>query len=194
MSGSVNKVILVGNLARDPEIRNLGQDGAQVANLRLMTNESWKDKSTGERRQRSEGHDIVVFNEALIRTIRDYCKKGMQLYIEGSLQTRKWQDKDGNDRYSTEVVLQRYRGELTMLSRADDDSYDSRGGGDDQGSRETRGGGERGGGDRGGYRDGGSGGRGGQRDDRGGRGGGGGREQTSGRGGFDADLDDDVPF
>jgi len=120
MAGSVNKVILIGNLGADPEIRRLS-DGRPVANLRVATNESWKDKTTGERRERVEWHRVVIFNEGLCKIVEQYLKKGAKVYLEGQLQTRKYQDKDGNDRYSTEVVLQGFNSQLTML--------DSRGGG-----------------------------------------------------------------
>jgi single-strand DNA-binding protein len=117
MAGSVNKVILVGNLGADPEIRRT-QDGRPVANLRVATSESWRDKATGERREKTEWHRVVIFNENLCRVAEQYLKKGSKVYIEGQLQTRKWQDQSGQDRYSTEVVLQGFRGELTMLDRA----------------------------------------------------------------------------
>ncbi|MEX1109915.1 MAG: single-stranded DNA-binding protein [Dongiaceae bacterium] len=121
MAGSVNKVILVGNLGRDPEIRST-QDGTRVANLSLATSENWKDKTTGERRERTEWHRVVIFNDRLVEVVERFLKKGSKLYIEGQLQTRKWTDQSGQERYTTEIVLQRYRGELTML--------DSRAGGD----------------------------------------------------------------
>ena len=114
MAGSVNKVILVGNLGRDPEARSLNDD-SQVVNLSVATSESWKDKATGERRERTEWHRVVIFDQHLGKIAMDYLKKGSKVYIEGQLQTRKWTDQDGKDKYSTEVVLQRYRGELTML-------------------------------------------------------------------------------
>jgi len=120
MAGSVNKVILVGNLGRDPEIRST-QDGTKVANLSLATSESWRDKNTGERKERTEWHRVVIFNERLVDVVEKYVKKGSKLYVEGALQTRKWTDNTGAEKYSTEVVLQRFRGELTML--------DGRGGG-----------------------------------------------------------------
>jgi single-strand DNA-binding protein len=120
MAGSVNKVILIGNLGADPEIRRTG-DGRPVANLRVATSESWKDKATGERREKTEWHRVVIFNEGLCRIAEQYLKKGAKVYLEGQLQTRKWQDKEGQDRYSTEVVLQGFNSQLTML--------DSRGGG-----------------------------------------------------------------
>ena len=119
MSGSVNNVILVGNLGRDPEVRNT-QNGDPIVNMSLATSESWKDRTTGERRERTEWHRVVIFNENLGRIAQQYLRKGSKVYIEGQLQTRKWQDQSGQDKYSTEVVLQRFRGELTMLdSRAD---------------------------------------------------------------------------
>jgi single-strand DNA-binding protein len=114
MAGSVNKVILVGNLGRDPEIRSL-QDGARVANLSLATSESWRDKNSGERKERTEWHRVVIFNENLVKVAEQYLKKGSKIYVEGALQTRKWTDQSGAEKYSTEVVLQRFRGELTML-------------------------------------------------------------------------------
>jgi single-strand DNA-binding protein len=114
MAGSVNKVILVGNLGRDPEIRTT-QDGTKVGNLSLATSESWRDRNTGERRERTEWHRVVVFNERLVDVCEKYLRKGSKIYIEGQLQTRKWTDQSGQDRYTTEVVLQRFRGELTML-------------------------------------------------------------------------------
>ncbi len=114
MAGSVNKVILIGNLGADPEVRQT-QDGRPIVNLRLATSESWRDKSTGERREKTEWHRVVIFNENLGRIAEQYLKKGSKVYIEGQLQTRKWQDQAGQDRYSTEVVLQQYRGELAML-------------------------------------------------------------------------------
>ena len=141
MAGSVNKVILVGNLGRDPEIRST-QDGTKVANLSLATSESWRDRNTGERRERTEWHRVVIFNDRLCDVAEKYLRKGSKLYIEGQLQTRKWTDQNGQDRYTTEVVLQRFRGELTMLDGRQD-------------------GGGFGGGDQGGYSGGGAGGQGG---------------------------------
>ena len=117
MAGSVNKVILVGNLGADPEIRRT-QDGRPVANLRVATSDSWRDKATGERRERTEWHRVVIFNEGLCRIAEQYLKKGAKVYLEGQLQTRKWQDPQGQDRYSTEVVLQGFNSQLTMLDRA----------------------------------------------------------------------------
>ncbi|MBZ6078785.1 single-stranded DNA-binding protein [Microvirga puerhi] len=120
MAGSVNKVILVGNLGRDPEVRRLNS-GEPVVNLRIATSETWKDKASGERKEKTEWHSVVIFNENLARVAEQYLKKGSKVYIEGQLQTRKWQDQQGQEKYTTEVVLQRFRGELTIL--------DSRGGG-----------------------------------------------------------------
>jgi single-strand DNA-binding protein len=114
MAGSVNKVILVGNLGADPEIKRT-QDGRPIANLSVATSESWRDKNTGERKEKTEWHRVVIFNEGLCRIAEQYLKKGSKVYVEGQLQTRKWQDKDGRDRYSTEVVLQNFNANLTML-------------------------------------------------------------------------------
>lgn len=173
MAGSVNKVILVGNLGRDPEIRSM-QSGEEIAQLSLATSETWKDKASGERKERTEWHRVVIFNENLVKVAKSYLKKGSKVYIEGSLQTRKWTDKDGAEKYTTEVVLQRFRGELTMLDGREGGgggggSYG--GGGDDYGSS-----GGPGGGSGGGY--------------------GGGR--SSGGGGGSAprrdDMDDEIPF
>lgn len=117
MAGSVNKVILVGNLGRDPEVRH-GVDGKAICNLNVATSESWKDRNSGERRERTEWHRVVIFNERLGEVAQKFLKKGSKVYIEGSLQTRKWQDKDGVDRYSTEVVLQGFHAQLVMLEKA----------------------------------------------------------------------------
>lgn len=119
MAGSVNKVILVGNLGQDPEVRSM-QTGARVCNLSIATSESWKDKNTGERKDKTEWHRVVIFNEALVNLAEKYLKKGSKVYLEGQLETRKWTDQSGAEKYTTEVVLRPYRGELTML--------DSRGG------------------------------------------------------------------
>src|SRR6188474_2395094 len=124
MAGSVNKVILVGNLGRDPEVRRM-QDGRPIVNLSVATSENWRDKSTGERREKTEWHSVVIFNENLAKVAEQYLKKGAKVYIEGQLQTRQWEDQSGQKRYSTEVVLQRFRGELQML-----DSRGGAGGGD----------------------------------------------------------------
>jgi single-strand DNA-binding protein len=117
MAGSVNKVILVGNLGRDPEIRST-QDGMRIANLNLATSESWRDRTSGERKERTEWHRVVIFNERLVEIAEKYLRKGSKIYVEGALQTRKWTDQQGQDRYTTEVVLTRFRGELTMLDGA----------------------------------------------------------------------------
>jgi single-strand DNA-binding protein len=119
MAGSVNKVILVGNLGRDPEIRRT-QDGRPIANLSVATSESWRDKNTGERKERTEWHRVVIFNEPLCRIAEQYLKKGSKVYLEGQLQTRKWQDQSGQEKYTTEVVLQGFNAQLTMLDRAGD--------------------------------------------------------------------------
>ncbi|MBT4740028.1 MAG: single-stranded DNA-binding protein [Rhodospirillaceae bacterium] len=143
MAGSVNKVILIGNLGRDPEVRSM-QNGNKVANLSLATSENWKDKNTGERKEKTEWHRVVIFGN-LADIAERYLKKGSKVYISGQLQTRKWQDKDGQDKYTTEVVLQGYGGELTML----DGRGDSGGGGGGQGASEPSGGGDGGGWDAG---------------------------------------------
>lgn len=117
MAGSVNKVILIGNLGADPEIRRT-QDGRPIANLRVATSDTWRDKATGERREKTEWHRVVIFSEGLCRVVEQYLKKGSKVYLEGQLQTRKWQDQQGQDRYSTEVVLQNYNSQLVMLDRA----------------------------------------------------------------------------
>jgi single-strand DNA-binding protein len=135
MAGSVNKVILIGNLGADPEIRRT-QDGRPIANLRIATSETWRDKATGERREKTEWHRVVIFSEGLCRVAEQYLKKGSKVYLEGSLQTRKWQDQQGQDRYSTEVVLQGFNAVLTMLDGrpgAGGESFDQ-GGGDDFGA------------------------------------------------------------
>ena len=171
MAGSVNKVILVGNLGADPEVKSF-QNGGRVANLRIATSESWTDRNTNERKEKTEWHTVVIDNDNLIKVVENYLRKGSKVYVEGQLQTRKWQDRDGNDRYSTEVRVGRFRGELTLLD----------------GRRE-------GGGSGGGF-----GGGGGDYDDapRGGGGGfgGGGRGAPAAKPkpSFDDDLDDDVPF
>ena len=132
MAGSLNKVLLIGNLCADPESRTMS-DGKPVVNLRVATNESWKDKATGERKEKAEFHKVVIFNEHLAKVAQDYLKKGSKVYIEGSLQTRKWTDQSGQDKYSTECVLQRYRGELTMLDGREGGSQNGSGGGDSSG-------------------------------------------------------------
>ncbi|UXU74813.1 MULTISPECIES: single-stranded DNA-binding protein [unclassified Paracoccus (in: a-proteobacteria)] len=136
MAGSVNKVILVGNLGQDPEIRSF-QNGGKVANLRIATSEQWKDRNTGERRERTEWHTVVIYSEPLVRVAEQFLKKGSKVYVEGQLETRKWQDQAGNDRYSTEVALRPFRSELHML--------DGRGGAGGGGRDEGYGGGYAGG-------------------------------------------------
>ncbi|WP_373356918.1 single-stranded DNA-binding protein [Pseudoroseicyclus sp. CXY001] len=164
MAGSVNKVILIGNLGRDPEVRTF-QDGGKLCNLRIATSENWKDRNTGERRERTEWHSVVIRGDGLVRVAEQYLRKGSKVYIEGQLQTRKWQDQSGQDRYSTEVVVSGFGGTLTML--------DGRGEG-------GSGGGGGGGGydDRGGY-------------DRGGASSSGGGQDS---GGYGNDMDDEIPF
>ena len=133
MAGSVNKVILVGNLGKDPEVRRMNS-GEPVVNLRIATSKSWKDKASGERKEKTEWHQVVIFNENLARVAEQYLKKGSKVYIEGQLQTRKWTDQSGVEKYSTEIVLQRFRGELTIL--------DSRGGGSSEFADDEGGGGQ----------------------------------------------------
>ncbi|MGA2042754.1 MAG: single-stranded DNA-binding protein [Roseiarcus sp.] len=132
MSGSVNKVILVGNLGRDPEVRRLNS-GDQVVNFTLATSENWRDKTTGERREKTEWHRVVIFNEGIGKIVEQYCKKGSKVYVEGQLQTRKWTDQSGAEKYTTEIVLQRFRGELTLLdSRAGASSGENFSGGEER--------------------------------------------------------------
>ena len=126
MAGSVNKVILIGNVGADPEIRRT-QDGRPIANLRIATSETWRDRNSGERREKTEWHTVVVFNEGLCKVVEQYVKKGAKLYIEGALQTRKWQDQSGQDKYSTEVVLQGFNSNLTMLDGRGENGGDSAG-------------------------------------------------------------------
>jgi single-strand DNA-binding protein len=133
MGGSVNKVILIGNLGADPEIRRT-QDGRPIANLRLATTDTWRDKTTGERRERTEWHRVVIFNENLAKIAEQYLKKGARVYVEGQLQTRKWQDQQGQDRYTTEVVLQGFNSQLTMLDRVGGGGAGGDFGPDDSGS------------------------------------------------------------
>ncbi|MEP0259470.1 single-stranded DNA-binding protein [Sulfitobacter sp.] len=180
MAGSVNKVILIGNLGRDPEVRSF-QNGGKVCNLRIATSETWKDRNTGERREKTEWHSVAIFQEGLVRIAEQYLKKGSKVYIEGQLQTRKWQDQSGADRYSTEVVLQGFGGTLTMLDGPG--GAGSGGGGGGGGGYGGGGGGGYGGGGNdygGGYDSGPS--------SSGGSGGGG------GGGGGSRDLDDEIPF
>jgi single-strand DNA-binding protein len=160
----VNKVILVGNLGADPEARSLN-NGGEVVNIRVATSESWKDRD-GNRQERTEWHNVVIFNENLGRVAKNYLRKGSKVYLEGQLQTRKWQDQSGNDKYTTEVVLQRFRGELVLLDARGEGGGGSFGGGDDYGSSSG-----------------------------GGFGSGGSRPQSRPQpAAFDTDLDDDVPF
>ena len=173
MAGSVNKVILVGNLGADPEVRRT-QDGRPIVNLRIATSETWRDKATGERKEKTEWHRVVIFSEGLAKVAEQYLKKGSKVYLEGALQTRKWQDKDGQDRYSTEVVLQGFNSNLTMLDGRSGGG--SSGGGDFGGSDDFGSSGPSGGG--------------GQRRQPAMAGGGGG----GGGGGRRDDMDDEIPF
>ncbi len=155
MAGSLNKVMLIGNLGADPEIRSF-QNGGRVANLRIATSENWKDKNTGERRERTEWHTVAIFSEGLVNVVERYVKKGSKVFIEGKLQTRKWQDQSGNDRYSTEVVIQGLGGTLTMLDGRGDGGGGGGGGGGGYGGGNQGGGGNaggQGGGTGGGYDD-----------------------------------------
>lgn len=178
MAGSVNKVILVGNLGRDPEVRSFA-NGGKVCNLRIATSESWRDKQSGERKERTEWHSVAIFNEPLAKIAEQYLRKGSTVYIEGQLETRKWTDQQGQERYTTEVVLRPYTGNLTLLGGRD-------GGGSGGGGGGNYGGGAQGGGYGGGY------------DDGPGYGGGGGGASAlssgGGGGGGRSDFDDDIPF
>jgi single-strand DNA-binding protein len=169
MAGSLNKVMLIGNLGADPEIRSF-QNGGKVANLRIATSESWKDRQTGERKEKTEWHTVAIFSEGLVGVVERFLKKGSKVYIEGKLQTRKWQDQNGQDRYSTEVVIQGLGGTLTML----DGAQGSGGGGQRSGGGWNQGGGQQSGGDDN-WRSGGSSG------------------GSAGGSNYD-DLDDDIPF
>ena len=176
MAGSVNKVSLIGRLGADPEVRSF-QNGGKVVNLRIATSESWRDRNTGERKERTEWHSVAIFSEPLGKIAEQYLKKGSSVYVEGALETRKWQDQSGQDRYTTEVVLRPYSGNLTLLGGREGGSgggYDDRGGYDDGGQG---GGGQGGGGSSGG-----------------GRGGFGGGSSSSGGGGGRSDMDDEIPF
>lgn len=175
MAGSVNKVILVGNLGRDPEVRTFS-NGGKVCNLRIATSETWRDKATGERKERTEWHSVAILNENLAKIAEQYLRKGSKVYVEGQLETRKWQDQSGQDRYSTEVVLRPFRGELTLLDGRD---VGGQGGG--------------GGGYRGGAQGGGGGGFGGGYDEGPSYGGGSGGAAPAGGGGR-SDFDDEIPF
>lgn len=171
MAGSVNKVILIGNLGRDPEIRST-QDGRQIANLSVATTDSWRDRNSGERRERTEWHRVVIFSDGLVKIAQNYLRKGSKVYVEGALQTRKWTDQNGQDKYTTEIVLQNFGGTLTML--------DGRGEGGGQGGGQ---GGGFGGGQGGGYGG-----------DQGGYGGGNQGGGYGGPAGGGSDLDDEIPF
>ena len=170
MAGSLNKVMIIGNLGRDPEVRSF-QNGGKVCNLRIATSETWKDKNTGERREKTEWHSVAIFQEGLVRIAEQYLKKGSTVYIEGKLQTRKWQDQSGQDRYSTEVVLQGFDGVMTMLGGRGDGGSGGGGGGYGGGDQ----GGGYGGGNGGGY-------------------GGGDQGGSQGGGGGGGDMDDEIPF
>jgi len=180
MAGSVNKVIIVGNLGRDPEVRSF-PNGGKVVNLRIATSESWRDKQSGEKKERTEWHSVAIFNEAIGKIAEQYLRKGSTVYIEGQLETRKWQDQSGADRYTTEIVLRQFRGEMTLLGGRDGGS--GGGGQDDRGGQDEYGG-SGGTGSGGGV----SGGGGGQTS--GGRGGYGGGPGSGGR----SDMDDEIPF
>ncbi|WP_424943071.1 single-stranded DNA-binding protein [Aliiroseovarius crassostreae] len=169
MAGSLNKVMLIGNLGRDPEVRSF-QNGGKVCNLRIATSETWKDRNTGERRERTEWHSVAVFSEGLVRVCEQYLRKGSKVYVEGQLQTRKWQDQSGNDRYSTEVVLQGFGSTLTMLDGRGDNQ--GGGGGGSYGGGQSGGGYDQGGGNYGGGNQ------------------GGGQQSGPAGGGFD----DEIPF
>lgn len=183
MAGSVNKVILIGNLGRDPEVRSF-QNGGKVVNLRIATSETWRDKQSGERKERTEWHSVAIFNEALGKIAEQYLRKGSTVYIEGQLETRKWQDQSGQDKYTTEVVLRPYAGNLTLLGGRGEGGG-SGGGYDDRGGYDE-------GGQGGGYGGGGGGGSGGGSG--GGRGGFGGGSGGSSGGGGRSDMDDEIPF
>ncbi len=179
MAGSVNKVILVGNLGADPEIRRLNS-GDPVVNLRIATSESWRDKNSGERKEKTEWHQVVIFNDNLAKVAENYLKKGAKVYIEGQLQTRQWEDQSGQKRYTTEIVLQRYRGELQMLDARGQGGQDSAGGGGgyERGAVSNRGGDNQSGGNQGGGNNFG------QSDPM----------QRGGGSSFADDMDDEIPF
>ena len=173
MAGSVNKVIIVGNLGRDPEVRTF-QNGGKVVNLRIATSETWRDKATGERKEKTEWHSVAIFNEGLAKIAEQYLKKGSTVYIEGQLETRKWQDQSGADKYTTEIVLKQYRGEMTLLGGRDGGSGGRDGGGGGGGYMADQSGGrDQGGRDSGGYDSGSS---------------------SGGGGGSSRDMDDEIPF
>lgn len=187
MAGSVNKVILIGNLGRDPEVRTF-QNGGRVCNLRIATSETWRDKASGERKERTEWHSVVIFNENLLRVAEQYLRKGSKVYIEGQIETRKATDQNGGERYFTEIVLRPFRGELTIL--------DSRGGGAEGGSGDDYSAGSSDFGSGGGYGGGSGGGRsfGGERRPAPASGAGGGKFGGGSAGGSGSDLDDEIPF
>ena len=188
MAGSVNKVILIGNLGADPEIKSF-QNGGKIANIRIATSEQWKDRMTGERKERTEWHQVVINGEGLIGVVERYLKKGSKVYIEGSLRTRKWQDRDGNDKYTTEIVIAGMGGTLTMLDGAPGGGGGGSRGGDSWAQGGGSSGGSGGGWDQGGGSSAGGGSGGGWN-----QGGGGSPASGGGRPPFDDDLDDDVPF
>ena len=180
MAGSVNKVILVGNLGRDPEVRTF-QNGGKVVNLRIATSETWRDRATGERKEKTEWHSVAIYNENLAKIAEQYLRKGSTVYIEGQLETRKWQDQSGADRYTTEVVVKQFRGELTLLGGRGDGGNT---GGGDPGYDDYQGGGSGGGSSYGG----------GARSGGGGGGYGGGAQGGGSGGGRPSDMDDEIPF
>lgn len=174
MAGSVNKVILIGNLGRDPEVRSF-PNGGKVVNLRIATSETWRDRNSGERKERTEWHSVAIFNENLAKIAEQYLRKGSTVYIEGQLETRKWQDQSGADRYTTEIVLRQFRGELTLLGGRGEGGGASAGGYDDRGGDPGYGGGAPSGGYGGGARSGAS-------------------PQSGNFGGGRSDMDDEIPF
>jgi len=184
MAGSVNKVIIIGNLGRDPEVRSF-QNGGKVVNLRIATSETWRDRTSGERKERTEWHSVAIFNEALAKIAEQYLRKGSTVYIEGALETRKWQDQSGQDRYTTEIVLRPYNGNLTLLGGRGEGGGGASGGGDYGGGYDDYQGGSGGG-----YSGGGAGGGGAARGGSAGGGFGGG----AGAGGSRPDMDDEIPF
>lgn len=192
MAGSVNKVIIIGNLGRDPEVRSF-QNGGKVVNLRIATSETWRDKQSGERKERTEWHSVAIFNEGIAKIAEQYLKKGSTVYIEGQLETRKWQDQSGQDKYTTEIVLRPYNGNLTLLGGRGDGGGGGGGGYDDRGGYDEggQGGGGQGGG---GYGGGSSGGGSSSGGGRGGFGGGSGGAGGGGGGGGRSDMDDEIPF
>ena len=191
MSGSVNKVILIGNLGADPEVRSF-QNGGKVANLRIATTETWKDRTSGEKQERTDWHNIAIFGDGLAGVAERFLRKGSKIYVEGQLRTRKWQDNTGNDRYTTEVVLQGPGAVLTMLDGKPGGGGGMGGGGSDFGGGRSSGGSGGGSGGGRGFDDGGS--AGGGAAGGGSSGGGSSGGWSGGGGGFDDDLNDDVPF